>query len=101
MSYLSEAFLPHLRLSLLRLLASAPGYCANASILQQSVGALGLQASRDTVNSEITWLSEQRLVTMIEPAPGLLVATLTDRGHDVQAGLSTVPGVQRPSPGRG
>jgi hypothetical protein len=98
MSYLQEAFLPHLRLSLLKLLASAPGYCANGSILQQSVGQLGLQASRDQVNTQISWLGEQQLVTVLEPAPGLFVATLTGRGSDVQAGLSTVPGVQKPSP---
>lgn len=99
MSYLEDAFLPHLRLSLLRLLNSAPGYCANASILHQSVGQLGLRASRDQVNSEIAWLADQRLVTSVEPQPGLFVATLTDRGADVQSGVSVIPGVQKPSPG--
>jgi hypothetical protein len=100
MSYMEDAFLPHLRLAMLRLLDSAPGYCANASILHQSVGELGLRASRDQVNSEIAWLADQRLVTMVEPKPGLLVATLTDRGADVQSGTSVLPGVQKPSPGR-
>lgn len=100
MSYLEDAFLPHLRLSLLRVLATAQGYCTNDSILHHAVGSLGLRSTRDQVRSEIAWLAEQRAVSTVEPAPGLVVVTLTERGHDVQAGLSTMPGVQKPSPGR-
>lgn len=100
MSYLQDAFLPHLRLTLLRVLAEAPGYCANSSILHQAVTSMGLAASRDAVKSELAWLKEQRVIALAEPAAGLFVATLTDRGHDVQAGCSTIPGIQKPSPGR-
>ena len=98
MSYLDEVFRPHVRLTVLRVLASAPGYCANSSILHGATGELGLRATRDQVKAEIAWLAEQGLVTSIEPSPGLLVAELTERGSDVQAGLAVVPGVQRPSP---
>lgn len=99
MSYLEDAFLPHLRLTILRLLSQAPAYSANSSILHQAAGSLGLNATRDQVRSEIAWLAEQRLVKSTEPSPGLFVATLAERGLDVQAGLAEVPGVQRPSPG--
>ncbi|WCT72069.1 ArsR family transcriptional regulator [Sphingomonas naphthae] len=98
MSYLEEAFLPHLRLSLLRVLAVAPGYAANSSILCQAVGDLGLTASRSMVRGELAWLADARLVTTREPMADLVVATITERGLDVQAGLSTYPGVQRPAP---
>ncbi|RHW17187.1 ArsR family transcriptional regulator [Sphingomonas gilva] len=98
MSYLEDAWLPHLRLTLLRVLANAPSYCANSSILAEAVGMMGLRASRDQVRSELAWLREQRLVTIEEPSPALLVACITERGLDVSSGASTVPGVQRPSP---
>lgn len=99
MSYLEDTFLPHLRLALLRLLAAAPGYCANSSILHQSAGELGLRATRDQVRTQLGWLAEQGLITTLEPTSGLIVATLGERGHDVQSGASTVRGVQKPSPG--
>ncbi|MBI0530079.1 VpaChn25_0724 family phage protein [Sphingomonas sp. TX0522] len=100
MSYLTDAFQPHLRLTLLRVLAEAPGYCTNSSILHQAVNSMGLRASRDQVAAELAWLAEQRAIETAEPAIGLIVATLTNRGHDVQSGCSTLPGVQKPSPGR-
>jgi len=99
MSYLDEAFLPHLRLTLLRVLAVASGYCANSSVLHEAAGQLGLRATRDQVRGELAWLRDHRMVTLTEPAIGLLVATLTERGHDVQAGVSVYPGIQRPTPG--
>lgn len=98
MSYLDDAFLPHLRLTMLRILANAPGYCANSSILHQSVSAMGLRATRDQVRAEVSWLAEQRLVTMQQATLTMSVATITERGLDVQAGLSVIPGVQRPAP---
>lgn len=100
MSYLTDAFLPHLRLTILRVLAEAPGYCTNSSILHQAANQMGIRATRDQIASELAWLAEQRLIETAEPAIGLVVATLTNRGHDVQAGCSTLPGVQKPSPGR-
>jgi hypothetical protein len=99
LSYLEEAFLPHLRLTMLRVMASAPGYSANSSILHQAVCAMGLNATRDQVRGEIGWLAEMRLVKATEPSPSLMVATITERGMDVQAGAAIVAGVQRPSPG--
>ncbi|WP_066667369.1 MULTISPECIES: VpaChn25_0724 family phage protein [unclassified Sphingomonas] len=99
MSYLQETFLPHLRLTLLRVLEKAPGYCANSSILTQAVREMGLAATRDQVRAELAWLADQRLVSTLEPSGGLVVATITERGFDVAGGVAVVPGVQRPTPG--
>lgn len=91
-------FARHVRLAILRLLAEAPGYALNSSILVDALDALGLAASRDQVRSEIAWLAEQGLASSDELPGGLLVATLTERGGDVASGRASVPGVQRPTP---
>lgn len=88
----------HIRLAVLRLLDSMPGYQANDSVMHQAVNAMGLSCTRDQMRGHLTWLEEQRLVTLIEPASGLKVATLTERGADVAHGRSVLAGVQRPSP---
>jgi hypothetical protein len=97
MSY-SEHFAKHLRLVLLRLLAEASEYRLNSSILSDAAEAHGLSATRAQIRTELAWLTEQGLVTVAEPAPGLVVATLTERGLDVAQGRASVPGVQRPAP---
>ncbi len=88
----------HVRLAVLRLLDGAPGYCANDSVLHQAVNAMGLTSTRDQLRGHLGWLAEQRLVTTLEPAPGMIVATLSERGGEVAAGRSFVTGVQRPAP---
>lgn len=93
-----EHLASHLRLTILRVLAEAPGCKANSSILFNAADALGVPATRDQVRAEIAWLEEQRLVTSEEAMPGLVVATATERGLDVAAGRATHPGVQRPTP---
>lgn len=99
MSY-AEVHDGHVRLSVLRLLDGALGYTANDSILTQSVQQLGLACTRDQMRGHLAWLAEQRAVTLVHPASGLSVATLTERGADLAHGRSTIPGVQRPSPGQ-
>lgn len=88
----------HIRLSVLRLLVDQPGYSANDSVLTDAVNALGLVCTRDQMRTNIAWLEEQRLVTLLRPTATLTVATITERGADVAAGRSIVAGVQRPSP---
>ncbi len=89
----------HVRLTILRLLAEVPTYSANDSVLNQAVNAMGLSCTRDQLRTNLTWLQEQRLVSLILPTPSLIVAELTEAGADVAAGRSIVSGVQRPSPG--
>jgi hypothetical protein len=87
----------HLRLTLLRLLAEAPGYRANSSLLTSAADATaGFAVSRDQVRTELAWLAEQGLAELDGHIPGLSVATLTERGQDVATGRASVPGVQRP-----
>ncbi|MBD3728747.1 MAG: ArsR family transcriptional regulator [Sphingomonadales bacterium] len=88
----------HIRLAVLRLLDEQPGYQANDSVLHSAVGAMGLNCTRDQMRGHLAWLAEQRMITTIEIAAGLTVATLTERGGDVANGRSQIKGVQRPSP---
>lgn len=97
MSY-SDFHDSHVRLTILRLLANAPGYAANDSVLTDAVNAMGLVVTRDQMRTALGWLAEQRLVTLLKPAVTLTVATISERGADVAAGRSIVAGVQRPSP---
>ena len=89
------------RLVILRLLQQSPGYALNSSILLTGLEELGHRVARDLVATELSWLDEQGLVRCEQvdtSTKALLVATLTERGLDVQAGRATVPGVKRPSP---
>lgn len=95
----AEYHFEHVRLTVLRLLSDAPGYSSNDSILKDAANAMGLVCTRDQMRSNLGWLEEQRLVTLIKPTTTLTVATITERGNDVAAGRSIVAGVQRPSPG--
>lgn len=95
----AETLIADRRLVILRLLDQAPGFTLNDSILYAALAEVGHRATRDQVRTDIAWLGEQQLVS-IEPFDGgkVQVATLTERGSDVQAGRATVPGVKRPSP---
>jgi DNA-binding transcriptional ArsR family regulator len=86
------------RLVILRVLAEdTGGYSANESIIHSILGEFAHKVSRDKVRTQLSWLSEQGLVTLRDVA-GCMVATLTSRGIDVASGLAIVPGVKRPRP---
>ena len=97
MSGYGEYFSEHLRLTVLRVLAEAPAYTSNSSILHAAAQDLGLPATRDQVRTTLAWLKEQGLVD-VQDAHGLVVATLTERGLDVGEGRAHVPGIKRPAP---
>lgn len=84
------------RLVLLRTLVDMPGYTANSSVLYMEMHGLGHRVSRDLIKTHMHWLGEQDLVMLEEAVEGVLVATLTERGGDVAAGVAVVPGVKRP-----
>lgn len=94
----AEGYATHVRIAVLRLLAEASEYRLNASIINDMVAQLGLSASRAQIMTQIAWLDEQGLVTSRDLPSGLVVATLTERGHDAAIGRITVPGVRRPGP---
>ena len=85
------------RLAMLRLLAEAPQYQINTSVMQSALGGLGHRCSRDVVETEAAWLAEQGLVTIEDLGP-VRVLTLARRGADVASGVSSIPGVKRPAP---
>jgi hypothetical protein len=97
----SDTLLAHVRLATLRLLEQSPGYAANSSVITTSVKEMGLRVPRAFVETEMAWLDEQGLIKLDRVSAStkeILVAVLTERGMDVALGLSTVPGVKRPSP---
>jgi hypothetical protein len=92
----AERLSEHRRISLLRTLASGPGYRANESLLQEMLESFGLACTRDQVRTELSWLRDQGFVVLDEIA-GIYIARITAAGDDVAAGRTTVPGVRRPS----
>jgi hypothetical protein len=87
----------HQRLSILHALAAMDSYSANNSIVQSVCSQYGNAMTSDKIETHFAWLKEQGLVSL-ETAGSYTIATLTSRGVDVEAGMTTVPGVKRPGP---
>ena len=77
------------RLVVLRLLQEMPANRSNSSVIADSLNLWGHHVSRDYVRTQLRWLEEQLLVT-VDDLDGVLVVTLTERGHDVATGLSLI-----------
>ncbi|MCE3001075.1 MAG: ArsR family transcriptional regulator [Xanthomonadaceae bacterium] len=99
---LSERLQEDRRLVILRILGEQISYKANSSVLATALDHFGHAMSRDQVRTELAWLAEQGLVRLGSATPdgSVLLAQLTERGHEVKDGLAIVPGVARPRPGR-
>jgi len=95
-----EFTMGHARLAVLRALTEAARHSANDSVLLMLMESLGLPVTRDQLRTQLAWLEEQGLIRVQRPTDALVVAVLRERGADVAVGRATVPGVQRPSPGR-
>jgi len=86
-----------LRLRVLQVLSTVPGYRANETLVrQQLAGNYGHALSQDALRTELAWLNEQGLLAYSEGA--IVIATISTRGKDCAAGLVQLPGVARPSP---
>lgn len=85
------------RLAVLKFLKDDGDYTLNTSILQDGLTAIGLDITRDKMETEVGWLAEQGLVE-IEHFKAVTVVRLTGRGLDVAEGRAVVPGVKRPRP---
>ena len=85
------------RLVILRFLDETPSRELNTSVLQSALDAYGHAVSRDQVETDCAWLSEQGLVD-VEPVGPVKVVSLTARGEDVAKGRVVQPGVKRPGP---
>ncbi len=86
------------RLVLLKALAAAAQYRANAYLLRRFCDQVGHTASADKIAGDLAWLAEAALLTTAAPAPDVVVATLTTRGLDVAEGRAVHPGVAKPRP---
>ncbi|WP_368565508.1 ArsR family transcriptional regulator [Pseudoxanthomonas sp. UTMC 1351] len=95
MKTFAERLLEDRRLVLLRILSEQLGYKANSSVLAVAMDSFGHSVSRDHVRTQLAWLAEQDLVRLDDLGP-VLLATLSERGHDVAQGRVVVPGVARP-----
>lgn len=89
----------YIRAAALRLLAELPEYRANDIVIADAVRAIGHGCTNDQVRGHLSWLEEQRLVT-VATIGDLKVATLTERGLEIATGRAHIDGVQRPKPGR-
>jgi len=87
------------RLALLKVLAKAPGHSANGYVLHRAVTSLGHPCTLDQVKTDLAWLAEQDLLKSDILDGGMVVSTLRNRGHEVQAGLADVPGIAVPFAG--
>lgn len=92
-----ELLSQHWRITVLRILAVAPGYRANDSVLHAAMEGYGHILTRDQVKTTLAWLAENALVA-IEPMEDMVIATILQRGQDVAEGRALVPGVKRPGP---
>jgi Fe2+ or Zn2+ uptake regulation protein len=86
------------RLAVLKILAKSPGRSANAYVLHGGLNALGHVSTLDQVRGALAWLMENDMVNAEDLGDGMVVASLRQRGDEVQAGLARHPGVARPYP---
>lgn len=86
------------RLVLLKGLAAAAQYRANAYLLRRFAEQVGHTASADRIAGDLAWLGEAGLLSTEQPSPDVTVATLTARGLDVAEGRAVHPGVAKPRP---
>jgi hypothetical protein len=83
------------RLTVLQLLADQPSGSANDAVLCEALNAMSHVVSRDRMRELIFWLQGQNALHVLDlrMSSGLLVATLTERGHDIARGRSRIAGV--------
>ena len=92
MTNYQETLARHRRSLILRVLASAPGYAANETLLREVLAGHGLSTARAQIRSDIAWLSERSLVSA-ERIAGIMIV----RWRGCRRGPRTAP--RRPTAG--
>ncbi|MGR3466924.1 MAG: VpaChn25_0724 family phage protein [Shimia sp.] len=87
----------HRRLAILRHLAKAQDYTANASILRDVCNGLGVTSTHDQMIGALSWLAEQELIEVVDHGD-VVIAIARARGVEVAEGAAVHPGVARPRP---
>jgi hypothetical protein len=100
MSQFADIQISAARLKMLELLRECKGYSLNDQVLTSGLASMGLRFTYDQVRAELDWLNSVRAITLF-PVGMLVVAELTQRGHDVAKGLLEIRGIDRPIPGSG
>ena len=85
-----------LRLVILQIIERSDGE-TNTRILGSELPDVGHRVSADRLRTELAWLAEQGAVTLAE-AGSMHVVALTERGADLAAGRTAIPGLRRPAP---
>jgi hypothetical protein len=86
------------RLAILQTLVRESNYSLNSDLLVSALEPLGIRRGRDYVNQQVRKLADIGAVTIFEPTPGLVIATLTRDGLDHVERRAVLEGVKRPSP---
>lgn len=100
MNHFAQAQTEAARLKILELLQQANGYSLNNQVIGMSLESMGIRLASSVVRAELGWLQDVGAVTLMDVGP-MVVAVLTERGHDLARGLSTIKGIARPVPGSG
>lgn len=100
MSEYGTALASEARLKILQLLRRAGEQPLNHELLQRALESMAIRMSSAQIRAELAFLQEVRTVRLIDVGP-LVLAELTERGHDVARGLSTIGGIDRHVPGDG
>lgn len=85
------------RLTILKELATQPGYSLNDAMLQAVLSTWGVNRSRDWLREELRWLAEVGAITVREMG-AYRVAVLSVKGLDHVERRLVIEGVKRPSP---
>lgn len=87
-----------IRLTILQLLTGQPMGNANDAAIYEALNAMDVKCDRDQVRGHLFWMGQQGLIAVLDlrGSNGLVVATLSEKAHDVAKGRSYVPGVARP-----
>lgn len=94
MSY-AEELDRHIRSAILRFAADAPAETTNVSMLEEMLPRVGLNITRDKIETETLWLTEQGFVTTAK-FNGFVSITCTQRGIDIVERKSKHPGIKSP-----
>lgn len=83
------------RLEVLQLLADQPSGSANDAALCEALNAMNQVVSRDHMRALLFWLQGQGALHLLDRRmeSGLIVAALTERGHDIARGRSRIAGI--------
>ena len=100
MNQFAQAQAEAARLKILELLQQTNGYSLNNQVIGMSLESMGIRLAASVVRAELGWLQDVGALTLTEVGT-LVVADLTERGHDLARGLSSIKGIARPVPGSG